>query len=137
MPGHPRAERAANRARGESNGVNILLVEDHPDTAALLKAYLERYGHRVTTAATCREALAQPELSRMEVLICDIGLPDGSGWELLPQLRDRAGSAHAVALTARGFPEDKARSLAVGFQAHLTKPFAPPQLLELLPSRPG
>ena len=78
--------------------MNILLVEDHPDTAALLRAYLERCGHRVATASTCREALAHPELARMEVLICDLGLPDGSGWELLPQVR-----ARICAALVRGF----------------------------------
>jgi CheY-like chemotaxis protein len=124
-------------ARGESDGVNILLVEDHPDTAALLKRYLEGCGHRVATAGTCREALSHPELSRMEVLICDIGLPDGSGWDLLPKLRARIGPVHALAITARGLANDQARSLGVGFQAHLTKPFAPHRLVELLPGRPG
>ena len=97
MSGRPRAERAANMARAESDGVNILLVEDHPDTATLLKAYLESCGHRVATAGTCQEALSHPELARIEVLICDIGLPDGSGWDLLPQLRARIGPVHARA----------------------------------------
>jgi CheY-like chemotaxis protein len=124
-------------ARGDSDGVNILLVEDHPDTAALLKSYLERCGHRVATAGSCREALAHPELARMDVLICDIGLPDGSGWELLPQVRARIGPVPALAITARGFAEDQARSLGAGFQAHLTKPFAPHRLVELLPGDPG
>lgn len=121
----------------ERDGVKILLVEDHPDTAALLRSCLEHCGHRVVTAGTCQEALSHPELARMEVLICDIGLPDGSGWELLPKLRARIGSVHALAITARGFADDKARSLSVGFQAHLTKPFAPHQLIALLPGGPG
>jgi len=64
---------------GAQGGVNILLLEDHPDIAALLKAYLERRGHRVALAGTRQEALAHPELARMDVLICDLGLPDGSG----------------------------------------------------------
>jgi CheY-like chemotaxis protein len=113
-------------------GLNVLLVEDHRDTAQALRRYLEFRGHAVTTAATCAEALAQADLARMEVLICDIGLPDCSGWELLPELRAHTAHAYAVAITARGLPEDKARSLAAGFQAHLTKPFAPHTLAELL-----
>ena len=117
--------------------MNILLVEDHADTAAAMKAYLEAFGHSVVRAGTCEEALRQPDLARMEVLICDIGLPDGSGWELLPELRAKAGQAYAVAITARGLPGDVARSLASGFQAHLTKPFAPHQLLKLLTGRRG
>jgi CheY-like chemotaxis protein len=58
--------------------------------------------------------------------------------ELLPELRARMGPAYAVAITARGLPGDEARSRAAGFQAHLTKPFAPHALLlELLKARPG
>jgi two-component system, sensor histidine kinase len=117
--------------------VNIFLVEDHPDIAALLKAYLERRGHRVALAGTRQEALAHPELARMDALICDLGLPDGSGWELLPELRARIGPVYAVAITARRLPEDEARRLGAGFQAHLTKPFAPHRLVELLPGSPA
>ena len=117
--------------------MNILLVEDHPDTAQALQRFLEARGHSVAWAGTCAEALGHPDLTRMEALICDIGLPDCSGWELLPELRAKAGQAYAVAITARGLPGDVARSLASGFQAHLTKPFGPHQLLELLPGRQG
>lgn len=122
---------------GTPGGLNILLVEDHPDTAALIKAYLERSGYTVATAGTCQEALAHPRLSRIQALICDIGLPDGSGWDLLPRLRAHARDAYAVAITARGHPNDEARSRAAGFQAHLPKPFAPNQLVELLKGCPA
>jgi CheY-like chemotaxis protein len=122
---------------GTPGGLNILVVEDHPDTAAALKRYLECAGHEVATAATRQEALAYPQLARIEVLICDIGLPDGSGWELLPELRARMGPAYAVAITARGLAGDEARSRRAGFQAHLIKPFAPTKLVELLTDRRG
>ena len=122
---------------GAPGGLNILLVEDHPDTAVALKAYLERAGHQVVTAATCQEALAHPALARTEVVLCDLNLPDGSGWELLPALRARIGPAYAVAITARRLAEDEARSRRAGFQAHLTKPFAPHQLAALLAGARG
>ena len=130
-------ERPANPTHGNPGAVNILLVEDHPDTAQALQGYLQACGHSVVRAGTCEEALRCPDLARMEALICDIGLPDCSGWELLPQLRAKAGQAYAVAISARGLPGDVARSLASGFQVHLTKPFAPPQLLELLTAYRG
>ena len=122
---------------GSPGGLNILVVEDHADTAAALKAYLEYCGHQVATAATCQEALAHPALARTEVVLCDLNLPDGSGWELLPELRARIGPAYAVAITARRLPEDEARSRRAGFEAHLTKPFAPQQLAELLAGARG
>ena len=117
--------------------MNILLVEDHPDTAQALKRYLQGCGHPVVRAGSCAEALGHPDLARMDVLICDIGLPDCSGWDLLPELRAQMPHAYAVAITARSLPSDQARSLAAGFQAHLTKPFGPHQLLELLTGRQG
>jgi CheY-like chemotaxis protein len=55
----------------------------------------------------------------------------------LPQVRARVGPVHALAITARGLAEGQARSLGVGFQAHLTKPFAPHRLVELLPGSPA
>jgi CheY-like chemotaxis protein len=122
---------------GPCGSLNILLVEDHPDTAAALKGYLERSGHEVATAATCQEALASPGLARAEVLICNLNLPDGSGWELLPALRARMGPAYAVAVTAQRRPDDEARSRRVGFQAYLAKPFSPQQLAELLAAARG
>jgi CheY-like chemotaxis protein len=101
---------------GSPGGLNILVVEDHADTAAALKHYLEYCGHQVATAATCQEALAHPGLARTELILCDLNLPDGSGWELLPALRARIGPAYAVAITApeasRGRGPQPARGLS-------------------------
>ena len=123
----PRAPDAAIRS-----GLNILLVDDDARIVTVLKDYLTRCGHSVATAASCAQALASPALGRVQALICDIDLPDGSGWDLLPKLHAANGPVYSVAITGSRLPDDEARSLAAGFQAHLLKPFAPQTMIELL-----
>ena len=123
----PRAPDAASRS-----GLNILLVDDDARVAKLLKDYLTRCGHSVATAASCAQALASPALGRVQALICDIDLPDGSGWDLLPKLHAANGPVYSVAITGSRLHDDEARSLAAGFQAHVLKPFAPQKMIELL-----
>ena len=72
--------------RSAARGVSILLVEDHPDTARAMQRLLGRRGHSVQTAATMAEALRTADCASFEVLISDIGLPDGSGLELMRRL---------------------------------------------------
>jgi CheY-like chemotaxis protein len=112
--------------------LTILLVDDDARVAGVLKDYLTRCGHSVATAATCAQALASPALGRVQALICDLDLPDGSGWDLLPKLHAANGSVYSVAITGSRLPDDEARSLAAGFQVHLLKPFAPQKVIELL-----
>jgi CheY-like chemotaxis protein len=69
----------------------VLLVEDHNDSREFMTALLETDGHRVTSAATVKEALERlksDEGAEFEVLVTDIGLPDASGWDLIPQARE-------------------------------------------------
>jgi CheY-like chemotaxis protein len=112
--------------------LNILLVDDDARVTRALKDYLTLCGHSVATAATCAQALSSPELGRVQVLICDIDLPDGLGWDLLPKVRAANGQVYSVAITGSRLPDDEARSLAAGFQVHLLKPFAPQKMTELL-----
>jgi CheY-like chemotaxis protein len=101
--------------------MRILLVEDHPDTATVLARLLRQDGHDVCSAATADGALAACDRRNVDLLICDIGLPDRDGWELLPLVR--AGHPlPAIALTGYGTAADLARSRAAGFDLHLTKP---------------
>jgi len=69
----------------------VLLVEDHNDSREFMTALLETEGHQVTSAASVKEALERlnsPEGEKFEVLVTDIGLPDASGWDLIPQARE-------------------------------------------------
>ena len=115
----------APRARA----LRILVVENHPDTRQGIKAFLKALGHRAAFAEDKGGALALAQRIRFDLLLSDISLPDGNGWELLPAL-DAQGCrpAHAIAMSGLGEPADQTRSLAAGFELHLVKPFRPEEL---------
>jgi PAS domain S-box-containing protein len=99
----------------------ILLVEDHADTAAALSRLLQARGHAVQTASSAAEALLIFKPGAFDLIICDIGLPDGNGYNLLNSIR-QIDSIAAIALTGFGMTTDIARANEAGFDAHLTKP---------------
>jgi DNA-binding response OmpR family regulator len=101
--------------------VQILFVEDHEDTARVLGRILRNAGFDVTHAATIAEARARTAGKRFDLLISDLGLPDGSGLDLMKTLRDTQ-RLKGIALSGFGTDEDVAASAAAGFAAHLTKP---------------
>ena len=101
--------------------LNILLVEDHADTARVMSRLLKNLGHRVSIADTVGGALKTVEGDTFDVLLSDIGLPDGTGIELIRQIRLRS-DLPAIALTGYGMEEDVAKCLEAGFDSHLTKP---------------
>lgn len=101
--------------------VQILLVEDHEDTARVLGRILRNAGFEVTHAANIAEARTRAGSKRFDLLISDLGLPDGSGLELMKSLREGQG-IKGIALSGFGTDEDVAASTAAGFAAHLTKP---------------
>jgi len=100
--------------------LSILVVENHEDTLQAMKMFLELEGHSVQTAGTMKSALEAAE-SAFDLIITDIGLPDGDGWELMRQLRER-GPVRAVAMSGYGWKEDLEKSRLAGFFAHLLKP---------------
>ena len=101
--------------------MHILVVEDHLDSANALAFLLRSGGHAVRIAANGVEALRACGEAVFDLMISDIGLPDVDGWDLLERVR-KCWAIPAIALTARGMPEDAQRSRAAGFNAHLTKP---------------
>jgi DNA-binding response OmpR family regulator len=107
----------------------ILLVEDHRDTAFVVRFVLEQQGYEVVCAHTCGDACASADGERLDLLICDIGLPDGNGIDLLRKL-SLDHSLPAIAVSGYGTPDDIRRSLEAGFIAHLTKPFGMKSLIE-------
>jgi PAS domain S-box-containing protein len=124
----------AVRAEPGLSGIDVLLVDDEVDTLMLFKTTLEAQGARVRPAATAAEALAIADEWRPRLLVSDLGLPGIDGYALLRAIR--AKSAHrrlaAVAVTAYARPEDRARVLAAGFNAYVSKPVDPAELVRTL-----
>jgi signal transduction histidine kinase len=120
--------------------LHILLIDDHEGIAKACQRLLASYGHTVVRAAGLTGALRALERTgrRFDVVICDLTLPDGDGLEL-PRRMDAGASRSAgaaapdvppaIAISGRVFEDDVARSLAAGFQEHLTKPFDAEELL--------
>lgn len=114
-----------------SAALRIFVVENHEDTRYLLGLLLEQLGHTVLAVATMHEALHAVPAARCDVLISDVGLPDGNGWDLLRRLGpDRP--PYAIAMSGFGMRSDRQKSLAAGFRHHLLKPVEPNQLESLL-----
>jgi signal transduction histidine kinase/ActR/RegA family two-component response regulator len=101
--------------------LRILLVEDHSDTARILCKLLETEGHEVKVATTVHDALKLGSDGPLDLLISDIALPDGSGYDILRELRQRA-PLPSIALSGYGTESDIKRSREAGFTEHMTKP---------------
>jgi len=104
-----------------ARGNRILLVEDHEPTRTALAHLLTRRHFEVLTAASVTEGRELAAKNKIDLLISDIGLPDGSGYILMNELRKSYG-LNGIALTGYGMQEDVANSERAGFVAHLTKP---------------
>ncbi|MGA2500367.1 MAG: PAS domain S-box protein [Tepidisphaeraceae bacterium] len=102
--------------------LRILLVEDHVDTARMMARLLTADGHSVVNAGSVKDALAMAAADTFDVLVSDLGLPDGDGHALLRQLRERGVSARAIALSGYGAASDVQKSREAGFSEHITKP---------------
>ena len=114
----------------------ILLVEDHEPTRATLLRLLARHGHEVQGAETVATARALAATGEFELVISDLGLPDGTGHELMASLRaDYALTG--IALSGYGMEEDIQRSHECGFYAHLTKPVDMAALEAAIARMPG
>jgi CheY-like chemotaxis protein len=100
---------------------SILLVEDHQDTANVLRRVLERAGYDVAHAAHITKAEELAAQQRFDLVISDVGLPDGSGLDLMSRLRKNYGLT-GIALSGFGMDEDREASKKAGFSEHFTKP---------------
>jgi CheY-like chemotaxis protein len=101
--------------------VRILLVEDHEPTRTALVHLLERRNFKVEAAGSLADARRLADAQTFNLLISDIGLPDGSGYELMEEFR-KSHAVIGIALTGYGTEQDVNRSHAAGFVTHLTKP---------------
>jgi PAS domain S-box-containing protein len=117
-------------------GVRVLIVEDEPETRELVVAVLADCGAEVTAAASADQAVSEVQRVKPDVVLSDIAMPGGDGYELIQRIRslgpERGGKTPAAALTAYAAHEDAERALAAGFEAHIAKPFEPRELARVV-----
>ena len=117
-------------------GIRVLIVEDDYDSADGLVRLLRRHGAEVDVADTCERALERFEVHPPQVLVSDIALPDGDGYELIERVRrmgkERGGEVPAIALTAYAGVEHSRKATGAGFQVHFAKPFETGELIEVI-----
>ncbi|HEX2973489.1 MAG TPA: PAS domain-containing protein [Tepidisphaeraceae bacterium] len=106
-----------------SKELRLLLVEDHPDTARILTKLLQVAGHQVATAGGVQAALKVLSEQPVDLIISDLGLPDGSGLDLMRQAKAQYG-LQGIAISGYGMEADIRRSHEAGFVEHLTKPIS-------------
>jgi signal transduction histidine kinase len=106
----------------------ILLVDDHVDSVRPIQLFLEAIGYQVTTAQSVEAALRSATKEEFDLLVSDIGLPDGTGEDLIRQLQDKGHKLPSIALSGYGMEQDIASSRAAGFHVHLIKPVSPEHL---------
>lgn len=112
-------ERTRDSYSGKS--LRILVVEDHNDTLEALSRLLSHFGHEISVADRAENAINQIKSKQFDVVLCDIALPDGSGYDVIAEAK-RKHPVKAVALTGFGGTEDVERGKKAGFDFHLTKP---------------
>ena len=122
--------------RAHLPGVSVLVVDDDVDARSLMKMLLESAGAVVLTAACADEAIERIREGPPQVVVSDIGMPGKDGYEFIRQLRaDRSlaqDSMAAIAVTGLARPDDRVNMLRAGFQAHLTKPVEPAEVVALV-----
>ena len=114
--------------------LRVLLVEDHADTAEVFVRLLGDRGFRVTLAASISSAIEQARRLPFDLLLCDVGLPDGDGCQLLARLRGELGMDALLAIAVSGYGQQKdiERARAAGFDAFILKPLEISRLFGLM-----
>jgi len=111
--------------------LRVLVVEDYPDTLEVISLYLSSLGCSVGGAATVHDALHELSSRQWDMLISDIALPDGTGWDIMERL-PQMPPLFAVSMSAYRGEDTIARSRTVGFRQHMEKPILPNALEEAI-----
>jgi CheY-like chemotaxis protein len=123
------------------SGVRVLVVDDESDTRDLLTALLAQASAEVRVAESAGAALEAFDAWSPDIIVSDIAMPDGDGYDLIRHIRarsvERGGRIPAIALTAYARLEDRLRVLAAGFQIHIAKPVEPAELITVIASLTG
>lgn len=108
--------------------MHVLVVDDHAELLDLVATSLERDGHRVTAAKSVADATAQLAASTFDVLVLDLGLPDGTGLDVCRRVRESGSTMPILILTARRAVVQRVEGLDAGADDFLAKPFAVAEL---------
>ena len=131
----PRAEQVgADKAKPVARPANLLIIEDDEDTLEMLRATLEARGFQVTGFASATETLDVLPKNSVDLIISDIGMPVMDGFEMIRRLRELPDykSVPAIALSGYASQKDAASAIAAGFNAHVSKPVDPRELIALV-----
>jgi two-component system, OmpR family, response regulator len=104
--------------------MNILIVEDQRALAEEIREYLSGSGYVTKWAGSCATAIEEAEVNTYDAMLLDLGLPDGSGFDVLKAVRRTASKMAVIVITARGELDDRINGLQLGADDYLTKPFA-------------
>jgi CheY-like chemotaxis protein len=114
--------------------MRVVVIEDHVDTADLMREILREAGHDVRVAHSGNAGIDAARALLAEVVLCDLGLPDIDGYEVARRLRadDSTSRAHLVALTGYDGEDEQQRTREAGFDRHVVKPIDPFELERLI-----
>ena len=107
----------------------VLVLEDQPEVAEVVQTYLRRDGFETTHCSTVKDALAELAKAKPGLMILDVGLPDGTGFDVLRQGVASGRRIPSIMLTARGDESDRIVGLELGADDYVTKPFSPRELM--------
>lgn len=126
--------RVSRRPRGRQTHHSVLVVDDVTDVTEMIALFLKHAGYEVTTANSASAALELARANSFDLVISDIGMPEMNGYQLAESLRKSSHYNLTPMIAVTGYTEydDRGRSLQAGFNAHLTKPINPSQLLDLI-----
>jgi len=130
----PAKKATATKRPPRKSSYKVLVVDDVPDVTDMIALFLGHAGFDVTTANSPQTAIELAAETQFDIVISDIGMPEMNGYELAERLRDRRDYRTTPLVAVTGYTEydDRGRSLQAGFNAHLTKPINPSQLLNLI-----
>ena len=122
------------RVREASAPRRVLVVDDVSDVTEMIALFLKHAGFEVMTANSAANALKLASQARFDLIISDIGMPEMNGYDLAESLRRHEAYSVIPMIAVTGYTEydDRGRSLQAGFNAHLTKPINPSQLLNVI-----
>jgi CheY-like chemotaxis protein len=127
---------AAPRDAPRLEGTRALVVDDEPDARELLEVVLGTYGIVTASVGSAAAAIEHLKGTTVDVLVCDIGMPEEDGYSLIRRIRTMPDEAKknvpAIALTAFARNEDRTKALLAGFNAHLAKPVDPSTLVAMM-----